>query len=136
MLFRQIYPERTAEKLYGEGGVYAYLGTNNMKEIEIKAKEGNESVKLIYNAMIYQICKEIEAMASVLSFDMDRIIITGGLAKDEDFQITVADIDEGKLNKLTKETGIRGIKADLSSSEAIRKIVADQDIVIGAVPGF
>jgi len=71
------------KKLYGEGGVYAYLGTKNMKEIEIKAKEGNESVNLIYNAMIYQICKEIGAMASVLSFNMDGIIVTGGLAKDE-----------------------------------------------------
>ncbi len=70
-------------KLYGEGGVYAYLGTKNMKEIEIKAKEGNESVRLIYGAMIYQICKEIGAMASVLSFKMDGIIVTGGLAKDE-----------------------------------------------------
>jgi transposase InsO family protein len=40
------------------------------------------------------------------------------------------------LDELTKETDIRGIKADLSSSEVIRKIVADQDIVIGAVPGF
>jgi len=71
------------KKLYGEGGVYAYLGTKNMKEIEIRAKEGDESVKLIYDAMTYQICKEIGAMASVLSFDMDGIIITGGLAKDE-----------------------------------------------------
>jgi len=71
------------KKLYGEGGVYAYLGTKNMKEIVIKAKEGNESVKLIYDAMIYQICKEIGAMASVLSFDMDGIIITGGLANSE-----------------------------------------------------
>jgi len=46
------------------------------------------------------------------------------------------DIDEKKLDKLTEGTDIRGIKVDLSSSEAIRKIVADQDIVIGAVPGF
>jgi len=71
------------KKLYGEGGVYAYLGTKNMKEIEIRAKEGDESVKLIYGAMTYQICKEIGAMASVLSFDMDGIIVTGGLAKDK-----------------------------------------------------
>ena len=70
-------------KLYGEGGVCAYLGTKNMKEIEIRAKEGDESVKLIYEAMTYQICKEIGAMASVLSFNMDGIIVTGGLAKDE-----------------------------------------------------
>jgi len=63
-------------------------------------------------------------------------LIAKDLAKDKDFQVTVADIDEKKLDKITKETDIRGIKTDLSSSEAIRKIVADQDIVIGAVPGF
>ena len=63
-------------------------------------------------------------------------LITKDLAKDKDFQVTVVDIDEKKLDKLTEGTDIRGIKVDLSSSEAIRKIVTDQDIVIGAVPGF
>ncbi len=63
-------------------------------------------------------------------------LIAKDLAKDKDFQVTVADIDEKKLDELTKGKDIRGIKVDLSSSEAIRKIVADQDIVIGAVPGF
>jgi len=63
-------------------------------------------------------------------------LIAKDLAKDKDFQVTVADIDEKKLDELTKGTDIRGIKVDLSSSETTRKIVADQDIVIGAVPGF
>ncbi|MBA7480567.1 Lysine 6-dehydrogenase [subsurface metagenome] len=63
-------------------------------------------------------------------------LIAKDLAKDKDFQVTVADIDEKKLDELTKGTDIRGIKVDLSSSEAIKKIVAEQDIVIGAVPGF
>ncbi|MDD5014940.1 MAG: saccharopine dehydrogenase family protein [Atribacterota bacterium] len=63
-------------------------------------------------------------------------VIARDLVKDKDFQVTVADINEKKLDELTKETDIQGIKADLSSSETIRKIVADKDIVIGAVPGF
>jgi len=63
-------------------------------------------------------------------------LIAKDLAKDKKFQVTVADIDEKKLDELTKGEDIRGIKMDLSSSEAIRKIVADQDVVIGAVPGF
>ncbi len=63
-------------------------------------------------------------------------LIAKDLAKDNNFQVTVADIDEGKLSKLTQETGIRGIKTDLSSSSDIKKIVSEQDIVIGAVPGF
>jgi len=70
-------------KLYGAGGVYAYLGTKDMREIEQRVKDGDEYTTLIYNAMIYQICKEIGAMASVMSFDIDGIIITGGLAKDK-----------------------------------------------------
>jgi len=74
--------------------------------------------------------------AIVLGCGLVGGFIAKDLAKDKDFQVTVADIDEGKLNKLTKETGIRGIKADLSDSGDIKKIVVDQDIVIGAVPGF
>jgi len=74
--------------------------------------------------------------AIVLGCGLVGGLIAKDLAKDEDFQVTVADIDEGKLNKLTKETEIRGIKADLSDSSDIKKIVTEQDIVIGAVPGF
>ena len=74
--------------------------------------------------------------AIVLGCGLVGGLIAKDLTKDKDFQVTVADIDEKKLDGLTKETDIREIKADLSSSEAIRKIVVDQDIVIGAVPGF
>ena len=63
-------------------------------------------------------------------------VIAKDLAEDKDFQVTVADIDEKKLNKLAKEAGIKSIKADLSDSKVIKEIVAEQDIVIGAVPGF
>ncbi|GAJ25032.1 unnamed protein product, partial [marine sediment metagenome] len=71
--------------------------------------------------------------AIVLGCGLVGGLIAKDLAKDKDFQVTVADIDEGKLNKLTKETGIRGIKADLSDSSDIKKIVTEQDIVIGVI---
>jgi len=74
--------------------------------------------------------------AIVLGCGLVGGLIAKDLAKDKDFQVTVADINKRKLDELIKETDIQGIKADLSSSEAIRKIVADKDIVIGAVPGF
>ena len=74
--------------------------------------------------------------AIVLGCGLVGGLIAKDLTKDKDFQVTVADIDEGKLNKLTKGVGIQGAKVDLSDSEAIKKIVAEQDIVIGAVPGF
>jgi len=74
--------------------------------------------------------------AIVLGCGLVGELIAKDLAKSENFQVTVVDIDEGKLNKLTKGLGIQGAKVDLSDSEDIKKIVADQDIVIGAVPGF
>ena len=74
--------------------------------------------------------------AIVLGCGLVGGLIARDLVKDKDFQVTAADIDEKKLDELTNEPDIRGIKVDLSSSEDIRKIVADQDIVIGAVPGF
>lgn len=74
--------------------------------------------------------------AIVLGCGLVGGVIVKDLAKDENSQVIAADIDERRLNKLTKETEIRGIKADLSDSKVIKEIVAEQDIVIGAVPGF
>jgi len=74
--------------------------------------------------------------AIVLGCGLVGGLIAKDLAKDGNFQVTVADIDEEKLDKLTKEAEIQGVKADLSDSKVIKEIVADKDIVIGAVPGF
>lgn len=71
------------KKLYGAGGIYGYLGTKDIKEVVRRIKEGDAFAKFIYDAMIYQICKEIGAMASVLDFDMDGIIVTGGVANEK-----------------------------------------------------
>jgi butyrate kinase len=71
------------KNLYGAGGIYSYLGTKDIKEVVRRIKDGDTFAKFIYDAMIYQICKEIGAMASVLDFDMDGIIITGGVANEK-----------------------------------------------------
>ena len=74
--------------------------------------------------------------AIVLGCGLVGGLIAKDLAKDKDFQVTAADIDEKKLNNFAEEAGIKGVKADLSNSSVIKKLVADKDIVIGAVPGF
>ncbi|WIF95487.1 butyrate kinase [Caminicella sporogenes] len=68
------------KKMRGKGGLVAYLGTNDAREVEKMIKEGNEKAKLIYEAMGYQIAKEIGAMATVLCGDVDAIVLTGGIA--------------------------------------------------------
>jgi lysine 6-dehydrogenase len=74
--------------------------------------------------------------AIVLGCGLVGELIARDLAKDENFQVAVADFDVKKLEKLAKEANIKGIRTDLSSSRDIIRIIADKDIVIGAVPGF
>jgi len=67
----------------GEGGLLAYLGTHSAEEIERRIDRGDDRALEVYQAMAYQIAKEIAAMAAVLHGDVNAIIITGGLANSE-----------------------------------------------------
>ncbi len=54
------------KKIVGQGGLVAYLGTNNAVEVERKMEQGDEKATFIYDAMAYQIGKEIGAYSAVL----------------------------------------------------------------------
>ena len=68
------------KRLVGSGGLVAHLGTNDSREVEKRIEKGDDKAKLIYEAMAYQIAKEIGAMATVLKGQVDAILLTGGLA--------------------------------------------------------
>ena len=65
----------------GRGGLVAYLGTNDALEVENRALAGDEKAKLYYDAMIYQVAREMGAMAAVLKGEVDRVVITGEIAR-------------------------------------------------------
>jgi len=67
-------------KLRGKGGLVAYLGTNDAREVLKMIESGDENAKLVFEAMGYQIAKEIGAMATVLQGKVDAIILTGGVS--------------------------------------------------------
>lgn len=64
----------------GKGGLVAYLGTNSTEEIEKRIKAGDAAALEVFQAMAYQIAKEIGAMAVVLKVSLDAIVLTGGSA--------------------------------------------------------
>ena len=74
----------TYEELYsclvGNGGMVAYLGTNDLRTAMKRLEEGDEKAKLVLKAMVYQISKEIYAMAAVLKGKIDAIAVTGGMS--------------------------------------------------------
>ncbi len=70
-------------KTIKEGGLMDYLGTDDLIEIERRISHGGKFAELVYNAMVYQIGKEIGSMAAALKGKVDFIIITGGMAHSE-----------------------------------------------------
>jgi butyrate kinase len=82
--------DQVLKMIKGEGGMVAYLGTNNAYEVEQRMIGGDEKAKLIYEAMAYQVAKEIGSMSTVLKGEIDAILITGGIAHSKWFvnQIT------------------------------------------------
>jgi butyrate kinase len=76
----QYTKDQMKKMVMGQGGMIAYLGTNDLEEVERRIDAGDAQALLIFNAMAYQIAKEIGAMATVLRGEIDGIVLTGGLA--------------------------------------------------------
>jgi butyrate kinase len=72
--------EDIKKKLVGQAGLVAHLGTNDGREIESRIAGGDTRAALIYEAMAYQVAKEIGAMATVVQGCVDAVVLTGGLA--------------------------------------------------------
>ncbi len=72
--------KQVVNMIFREGGLYSYLKTKDFAEIMEKVNSGDKYAKEVVDAMIYQIAKEIGAMATVLEGKVDAIIITGGMA--------------------------------------------------------
>ncbi|MEE4116630.1 MAG: butyrate kinase [Marinilabiliaceae bacterium] len=79
----EISKNEAARMLTGEGGMVAYLGTNDFREICNRAVAGDKKALLIQEAASYQVAKEIAAMCAVLEGDVDAILLTGGMAYQE-----------------------------------------------------
>jgi len=67
----------------GKGGLLAYLGTNSAVKVEDRIASGESHAREIFEAMAYQIAKEIGAMATVLRGKIDGIVLTGGMATSQ-----------------------------------------------------
>lgn len=65
------------------GGVYSYLGTTDLIEVEKMIDGGNEEAALIFEALAYQLAKDMGAMDCVLCGMADAVVLTGGMAYSE-----------------------------------------------------
>ena len=71
------------------GGFVQYFGTSNSDVIHELVEQGDKKAVLVWNTMIYQICKMIGEMSTVLCGKVDGILLTGGLLRFKDIEETI-----------------------------------------------
>lgn len=77
--------EDIMKKLVGTGGLLGYLDTTDAVRVENMIQSGDKKARLIYDAMAYQVAKEIGAASAVLKGEVEVIVLTGGLAYGKSF---------------------------------------------------
>lgn len=66
-------------------GMYGHLGTSNCIEVEKRIADGDEKAKRVYEAMAYQVSKDICGMGAILCGKVDAVVLTGGIAHSKMF---------------------------------------------------
>ncbi len=116
-------------KIAGEGGVVAYKGTNNFAELLSMAKNGDREAELLYRGMAYRISKEIAMHGATLEGEVDRIILTGGIANDAEFMelivrrvafLAPVEIIPGEREMLALA---QGVLSAMNGEEAVKEYV-------------
>ncbi len=80
------YDLATLKKMItGKGGIVAHLKVNDMRKVEERVKAGDRDATLVFEAMAYNVAKEIGSLAAVLEGRIDAIVLTGGIAFDPFF---------------------------------------------------
>jgi butyrate kinase len=69
----------------GKGGIVAHLKVNDMRKVEEMVKAGDRKAQVVFEAMAYNVAKEIGSLAAVLEGKIDAIVLTGGIAYDQIF---------------------------------------------------
>ena len=86
--------EEMIELITKKGGFVSHLGTSDARDVKKMIEQGEKYAKLVYDAMIYQVAKEVGACGAVLKGKIDGIILTGGIANDQYFVNSLKDYIE------------------------------------------
>jgi len=112
------------KKIKGKGGLVAYLNTNDVREVVKMIKHGDKKAKLILEAMAYQVAKEIGAGATVLKGQIDAIILTGGIAYNNEFINMVRD----RVSFLSLVIVYPGEEEMLSLCEGVLRVLKGEEV--------
>ncbi|MGB5823342.1 MAG: butyrate kinase [Proteocatella sp.] len=112
------------KRIKGNGGLVAYLNTNDAREVEALIKGGDKKAELIYEAMAYQVSKDIAASCAVLNCDVDAIILTGGIAYSEMMTTWIKE----RISKLAEVIVYPGEDEMIALAEGALRVLNKEEI--------
>ncbi len=77
-------PKQIRDLCSQAGGLSSHFGTSNSDLLHQRMEDGDQEVRMVWQAMIYQVCRYIGAMSAVLKGKVDGIVLTGGLMRFAD----------------------------------------------------
>ena len=116
--------EDLQKKLVGRGGLVAYFGTSDVRQVENLIKSGDKTASLVMNALAFQVAKNIGASATVLKGEVDAIVLTGGMAYVERL---VKDI-EARIRFISKVLIYPGEDEMLALTEGTLRVLMGQEL--------
>lgn len=124
LCFSGDYSESTLRKMItGCGGFVSYLNLSDARLVERRIKEGDEEALLVFEAMAYQVAKEIGSMATVLRGKVDAIILTGGIAYSE----RMVNLIKGRIDYIASVVVYAGEDELLALSEAALRVLTGEE---------
>jgi butyrate kinase len=121
--------EYTKQQIYAmlqsEGGLYSYLGTKDIAEVESRIDAGDARAALVFEAMVWQIVKEIGAMAALLDGRVDAVLVTGGMAHSE----RLADAIRSRVAWIAPVTVFPGEDELRALAEGVLRVLRGEETV-------
>lgn len=95
LVLRERHSVRELQRLaLTRGGLYAHLGTNDLRRVLERADGGDERAALIFRALAYNIAKQISSLAPALLYEpgarVDAVVLTGGLSRSKRLVAAIA----------------------------------------------
>ncbi|GHU33517.1 hypothetical protein FACS1894166_09160 [Bacilli bacterium] len=111
------------KQLVGKGGMMAYLGTSDMKNIAEKALAGNQQCDFYTQAMAYQVAKEIGSLYFIAKGKIDQLLITGGVTYNKLFMKYL----QSYLDGIIKYTVFPGEDEMLALAQGVLRVINNEE---------
>ena len=124
LCFSGEYSKKDVVKLLkGKGGLVAWLGTSDTREVEKMIAEGNETAKLVYEAMALNVSKALARLTPLCRGKADQIILTGGIAYSEYFTGMIRD----RVDWIAPVTVIPGENEMQALAQGVLRVLRGQE---------